>query len=76
MSERTTINFRVRLNGRLPDPDGKYRDEITQEATIELEVNKLDFGIIAQAEREIDKIHDAFYSELNRLGGYNYQRDK
>lgn len=76
MEERMKVAFRVRLNGRIPDPQDKYRDEITQEATIELEENHFDFNLIYLVEEQIVKIHEAFYAELNRLGGYNYQETK
>lgn len=69
------VAFRVRLNGRIPDPDGKHRDEITQEATIEIE-DETNMTIIASIENIMREIRGKFYAELNRLGGYNYQEEQ
>lgn len=63
------VTFRTRVNGRLPDPQGKYRDEITQEATIELEGD----GAIEVVETRMKEIRAKFYVELTRLGGKNYE---
>ena len=67
------VIFRTRLNGRIPDPQDKYRDEITQEATIEVEdEDGLEEDVILKAQERMDEIKAIFYTELARLGGKNY----
>ena len=76
------IVLRTRLNGRLPDPQGKYRDEITQEATVELDVADMSLdrvhthtdldALINVAETRINALRNGFYKELNRVGGHDY----
>ena len=76
------IVLRTRLNGRLPDPQGKYRDEITQEATVELDVEDMSFDtkhthenfddLIKVAETRMNALKAGFYTELARLEGKNY----
>ncbi len=67
------ITLRTRLNGRLPDPQGKYRDEITQEATIEFEDDDLRMDVAIEAVKEqLAVVRAQFYAELGRLGGVNY----
>ena len=73
------VTIRTRLNGRLPDPQGKYRDEITQEATIEIGNEEMLYDdeslevVVAGAEKEMKLIKARFYAELARLEGKNYQ---
>jgi len=69
------VSFRFRLNGRIPDPQGKYRDEVTQEATVELEGLYYEslHGVVADIGDEISRIKATFYEELNRKGGYDYR---
>jgi hypothetical protein len=70
------VTFRTRLNGRLPDPQGKYRDEITQEATVEIDLNEVypTFDDMIQvAEARMDILKSKFYKELARLGGCSYE---
>jgi acyl carrier protein phosphodiesterase len=62
------VTIRTRLNGRLPDPQGKYRDEITQEVTIEQEEE-----LIEDVEAKMKEIRTKFYAELKRMGGHNYE---
>ncbi len=62
------MTLRTRINGRIPDPQGKYRDEITQEVTIETEEEALEV-----VEAQMVGIRSRFYKELKRLGGYNYE---
>ena len=69
------VILRTRLNGRLPDPQGKYRDEITQEATIEVEnADVISEELISKAQERMDKIKATFYVELARLEGKNYAK--
>ncbi len=62
------VTLRTRINGRIPDPQGKYRDEITQEVTIETEEEALE-----AVEAQITEVRSRFYKELKRLGGYDYE---
>lgn len=67
--------LRIRVNGRLPDPQNKYRDEITQEATMEMEYEEgLTDVLLSKAQERMDEIKDEFYKELNRMGGKNYAK--
>ena len=69
------IAVRYRINARIPDHDGKYRDEITQEITVEDSWDtdhKILHKLIAEAKVEADKVRKEFYDEINRLGGYDY----
>jgi len=76
------ITIRTRLNGRLPDPQGKYRDEMTQEATVELDVADMSYdtththddldAIIEAAKTRMAAMRAGFYEELNLRGGKNY----
>ena len=76
------IILRTRLNGRIPDPQDKYRDEITQEATVELDIADYVIinqnadenlkAIIRQAEQEMKALKLSLYEELKRLGGRDY----
>ena len=66
------ITLRTRLNGRLPDPQGKYRDEMTQEATIEFEHDGPMDVVIEEVKGRLDAIRRQFYEELARVEGKNY----
>jgi len=76
------IVLRTRLNGRLPDPQGKYRDEITQEATVELDITDINSyeehvpkefdDLVEVAKTRMDILRAGFYKELKRVGGHNY----
>ena len=70
------VIFRTRLNGRIPDPQDKYRDEITQEATIEYDDPELDNieSLVEDMQSNMVKIRAKFYAELARLGGKGYAK--
>ncbi|HUW44788.1 MAG TPA: hypothetical protein VMW50_03240 [Dehalococcoidia bacterium] len=64
---------RIRVNARLPDYEGKYRDEITQEFTIELEEENDILDAL------IDRVNDGMAIQLgtmlkkiDELGGRDY----
>lgn len=72
---------RIRVNARLPDHDGKFRDEITQEFTIEFD------ELEAQTEQAfndlVDLVNDKMDSQLGdilekikELGGRDYTEKK
>lgn len=71
------VRLRARVNARLPDFDGKFRDEITQE--IELEVDSKEYTIstlkdlIDVAEVEIDAGLDRAFKKIMALGGKAYK---
>ena len=70
MSARVTE--RVRLLGRVPDPEKKYRDELTQEAEVELTGD--DLNIIQEAvDRKVQEIRAQFTRRLADLGGAEYK---
>ena len=74
--QKIRIVVRYRINARLPDKDGKYRDEITQEITVEDSLDtdhKVLHKLIEEVKAEADKVKTQFYEELNRLGGYDYR---
>jgi len=74
------VTVRYRLNVRLPDAERKYRDELTQEAEIqlneeaegtELGVEELTRRVLAKAE----ELRDGFYVEAKRLGATDYTEE-
>jgi len=74
MSENTvTVRGRVRIQGRLKDPDGKWRDEITQELEVTSTVGLLvpDEGIDKMA-RMLVKIEKELFENLAAAGGMSY----
>lgn len=65
------VRKRVRVNARLPDHDGKYRDEMTQELEIEME----DESLIKTTEVVGDAINIelmAMFQRIKILGGADY----
>jgi hypothetical protein len=70
------VVLRTRINGRIADPQEKYRDEITQEGTIEIDLNETDLGdlgaLVEMAEAQMVEMKAKFYAELARLGGRSY----
>lgn len=69
------VRLRARINGRLPDPDGKFRDEVTQEIEIEVDgayrARSLD-ELVAIAETELDKGIERALLKLAAFGGMPY----
>jgi hypothetical protein len=74
------VTVRYRLNVRLPDAEKKYRDELTQEAEIQLNeesegtklgVEELTRRVLAKAE----ELRDGFYVEAKRLGATDYTEE-
>jgi len=74
------VTVRYRLNVRLPDAEKKYRDELTQEAEIQLNeetegiklgVEKLTRKVLAKAK----ELRDGFYVEAKRLGATDYTEE-
>lgn len=68
---------RIRVNARLPDHDGKYRDEITQEFTIEFD--ELEIRTVPVLDSLIDLVNGKMEGQLNmilekikELGGRDY----
>jgi hypothetical protein len=67
--------IRVRLNVRLPDAEGKYRDEMTQEAEISLDEQpgaSLE-ELTERAQSKVQELRNGFYREACRLGAADYQ---
>lgn len=65
---------RIRINARLPDHDGKFRDEITQEFTIELDYedhNTLD-DTIEMIENRMASQLETILAKIKELGGRDY----
>lgn len=65
---------RIRVNARLPDHDGKFRDEITQEFTIELDHDnqtELDKVIDVINKRMTSQLEDIL-EKIKELGGRDY----
>ena len=64
---------RIRVNARLPDYEGKYRDEITQEFTLELEeeYDLLDAVINTVNDRMTDQLA-LMLGKIKELGGRDY----
>jgi len=76
----STVTVRYRLNVRLPDAEKKYRDELTQEAEIQLneETNVTKFDIEELTRRVLTKakeLRDGFYVEAKRLGATDYTEE-
>ena len=75
MSETTlTVRGRVRVNGRLKDPDDKWRDEMTQEIEI---TSHHDFLIVDDAEihrmaEVLAKMEAELFANLAAAGGMRY----
>ena len=66
------VSMRVRLLGRIPDPEKKYRDEFTQEAEVELTGDDLE-GVQAAVDRKVQEIRVQFTRRLADLGGAEYK---
>lgn len=67
------LSLRECARVRLPDKEGKYRDELTQEAEIGLdETGNLEEQRIA-VETKARELRASFYAEATRLGGCDYQ---
>ena len=67
---------RIRVNARLPDHDGKFRDEITQEFTIELNDEdhaRLD-DIIDVVNHRMELQLTAILQKIKELGGRDYTK--
>lgn len=65
------IRKRIRVNARLPDHDGKYRDEMTQELEIEME----DESLMKATEVVGDAINIelmTMFQRIKLLGGADY----
>jgi len=76
----STVTVRYRLNVRLPDAEKKYRDELTQEAEIQLneETNVTKFDVEELTRRVLTKakeLRDGFYVEAKRLGATDYTEE-
>ena len=72
------VTVRYRLNVRLPDAEKKYRDELTQEAEIQLneETEHLDFEELTQRTlTKAQQLRDGFYQEAKRLGATDYTEE-
>ena len=67
------VGKRVRVNARIPDHDGKFRDEITQEFTIELDtdIEMLD-DTIAKINEKVEADLKMIWERIEKLGGRNY----
>lgn len=65
------ISMRVRLLGRVPDPEHKYRDEYTQEAEVELTGDNPD-AVKAAVEAKAAEVRAEFCQRLKQLGGAEY----
>lgn len=70
------VRLRARVNARLPDHDGKFRDEITQEFELELdgsykgrELKEL----IEIAEAELNAGLERTFVKITALGGKAYK---
>jgi len=64
---------RVRVNARLPDHDGKFRDEITQEITVEMDDPTLSLEELAvKVSEEIDSQLVTVFEKIKELGGRDY----
>lgn len=71
-----TVTKRIRVNARIPDKEGKYRDEITQEAEFSI-TETGDGGPINNTVQEaIKKERELIYAEIKRLGGCDYREEK
>ena len=66
------VSMRVRLLGRVPDPEKKYRDEFTQEAEVELTGDYLAATQMA-VDAKVKEIRLAFATRLHELGGAEYK---
>ena len=65
---------RIRVNARLPDHDGKFRDEITQEFSIELDGDAdMLVATIDRIDKELDRGLKAMLDQINELGGRDYR---
>ena len=72
------VTVRYRLNVRLPDAEKKYRDELTQEAEIQLneETEHLDFEELTKRTlAKAQQLRDGFYKEAKRLGATDYTEE-
>lgn len=64
---------RIRINARLPDHDGKFRDEITQEFTIEMEEEYVILDeIIERVNSRMDTQLEMILAKIKELGGRDY----
>ena len=64
---------RIRINARLPDYEGKFRDEITQEFTIEIEEeNDILDALIDRVNDRMAIQLDTMLEKIDELGGRDY----
>ncbi len=64
---------RIRINARLPDHDGKFRDEITQEFSIELDGDAdMLAATIEKIDEKLEQGLQEMLNQINELGGRNY----
>jgi len=76
----TAVTVRFRLNVRLPDGERKWRDELTQEAEIQLDeaiesVQSSLEGLSTRALNKAEELRKNFYAEAKRLGAANYTEE-
>lgn len=68
---------RIRVNARLPDHQDKFRDEITQEFTIELEEeNDILEALIDRVNQKMDIELQSILETIKELGGRDYTEEK
>ena len=72
-----TVTVRYRLNVRLPDAEKRYRDELTEEAEIQLNEEAGGAGLdveelTGRALTKADELREGFYAEAERLGAADY----
>jgi hypothetical protein len=77
MSSTFTYSRRIRINARIPDKEGKYRDEIAQDVELSISITDKDTaGITEQLDQKLNEKRDLIYKEINRLGGSDYQLEE
>jgi hypothetical protein len=74
------VTVRFRLNVRLPDGERKWRDEITQEAEIQLDevaegVQSSLEELSIRALNKAEELRRGFYAEAKRLGAADYTEE-
>lgn len=70
------IAKRIRVNARLPDHQDKFRDEITQEFTVELDDGEFTReDLIALVNGEMERQLDLILRKIKELGGRDYTRE-
>jgi hypothetical protein len=68
-----TVSYRARVNGRLRDPEGKWRDEMTQEMEVSITMENVhESDMLDKVKHSGDLIRKELFGNLAAAGGQVY----